>query len=468
LFPHSLKLPVAPVDLGRYRRERRVAHPDLLRLYFERALPTDRLHSAELELIATSMGDEKKFSDFLRTAPEEKFYALIYALPEVAEHIPPEAMTSAIPLLLGYLHEKGGEARTVVGSLEMRIALRSIVERALTADASQLTLVKETLSKLRNLSSQRELIDLCRDTDDGTVQETFAELDKEVLERLFLTPAEALAQEPCLAPLLLDALVLAGDSRDSKIGWFREQCQKVPGVAWQLLASGYVEHKVVSANATRIVPTFNWDWMLEVLDEDELRRLVESPPPYARQEVVDLAKRFLRGEQPPDIPSLLRRDFDVDRIRAALGSQVYAKRQRALTALEALIAAGNQPSGVEPQLKALASLAKYSSEERQKAIVVWCRLQGERVVRQALAPAWFQETDAALVQCISALYNADADGFESLLHLLLSVPAAQGKASVANFFLIAWRSSSVRSAKTRSNSASRLLPMIRSSGSRPS
>jgi KAP family P-loop domain len=254
---------------GQWRRERRVAHYDVLITYLARGLPGGALPAGVVEHALRQLDDREALaqlvdgisaSDFQRLLERLTDYEGVFAL----EH--PEIAIDGLTATMFRLHpEPSPGLSSDPHSALWRVVLRILRTRQ---QAEIEEIVNQT--SLPNLSAQAYLIHLLRpDSENGlslVSAEWAAEREKQLVDLLLGAPVEALRDERDLGHLLWRAAQLEPDRAAARIN----ELIADPAFLIRWLAESMLE-KTGSYGLARLLP---WSQLTQVVEQAQLAEAV--------------------------------------------------------------------------------------------------------------------------------------------------------------------------------------------------
>ena len=291
---------------GRWLRNRRVAHEEILRLYLERVAGEGLQAFTDAERAFGVMADRVAFDSYLRSLDVERLEDVIASLETFenefdAEHVVPGTIV-LLNLLSSIPEQPRGmfefDARIVVGRVTYRL-IRSLgdpndIEKA----------VREILPELTSLSAKLELI-----TDVGyrkgaghkLVSEAAAtDFEKSWRSDVRTASSSVLERESNLLHVLLVA------KRDAAADEPPLEIPKSPELTLAILraARSEVKSQSMGSRAIRRSPQLAWDPLIELFGgHDELRERIDrlkETKPDGEDKLLSLVDKYLGGWRPND------------------------------------------------------------------------------------------------------------------------------------------------------------------------
>jgi hypothetical protein len=314
LFPASQHLlggsHFGPEWLGRWRRERRVAHPAVLGFYLNRVLSPGVAPASIVALAYDALTERRSTETTLRSLLGELsadvLEDVLERLEAYEEDFPTQAAEPASAVLLElYPRLRRHQLGTVEQGADVkvdRVVLRLL--RRVTDAATLTGVITRLCERDLPLNSQLRLVELANDhqEDLGARLLPLARLHRELCDRIRHAPAEVLATEWDLLRLLVTAL---RDQPDDRSALDRELDNPVLLLAVLRDAVDEVTMQPVGSLAMRRDQMMRWEQLIVVMgDEPQLARrlralqgqLAELDEPS--RHAIDLAERHLQGWRP--------------------------------------------------------------------------------------------------------------------------------------------------------------------------
>lgn len=289
---------------GRWLRDRRVAHKDLLRLYLERVAGESLQAFTDAERAWALMKDRDAFETFLRSLPSEHLQDVISSLEVYEDQFDRDHVVPGTLVLLNLwpdLPERQRamfefETRMVVGRVVYRL-LRIVDDPAVLAQ-----MVRAILAQLLTLSSKFELISDVG-YQEGAGHELVSKADAKAFElewrdQIRAARVDDLVKERELLRILFLAKREAGPFEPALV------ISDSPEMTHALLQSAKSEtrRQTTGSRAVRRSLRLSWDVLVELYgDEDTLRRRIEdlrAAPPDGIDELLHLVDKYLSGWRP--------------------------------------------------------------------------------------------------------------------------------------------------------------------------
>jgi hypothetical protein len=197
-----------------WRRDRRVAHPEVFPIYFARALPEGAIESALVDAVFDSFGDPEQLEELFDGLPDDRIEALLDRL-EDYEHDYPTDPTAAIVAIDNLFPRLPRLERRGMFELDSRFRIERVVLRLLRrveVESQRDAIVEASYPRLRSLTAKLWLVFVA-----GHRENVGAELISETTERDLLARLrqEISATEPAALAEERDALRLLHLVRES-------------------------------------------------------------------------------------------------------------------------------------------------------------------------------------------------------------------------------------------------------------
>jgi len=286
---------------GKWLRSRRVAHPDILRLYLERVVGERLQAFTDAEQAWNRMADGRTLDTFLRSLNLERLGDVISALEAYEDQFGPEHVVSGTTVLLNISPDLPDRPRGMYG-LNTRMVVTRVVYRLLRAlkdpDAIEAA-VRTILPNVITLSSKLELITIIGHRE-GAGHKLVSEPAARAFESDWRSEVRAatpdkLAQEPELLRIILRM------KRDVEPAEPAFDIADWPLMTLAMLRSARTEvrSQSIDSRAVRRYPRLPWKLLLELFgDEDTIRNRIEKLREAKLEdgdEVLELANQYLAG-----------------------------------------------------------------------------------------------------------------------------------------------------------------------------
>lgn len=294
-----------------YRRSRRVAHPEVLRVYLRRTLAEGATPTELVQEAYENMGHRNRFTELLDSLDGGQLEDLLGRLEDYEREYDPAAAEVASEVLLNQL-PRLREGRRGMLDFGAKFAVTRVVLRVLSAvqdEGERTEIIKRVLPRVRQLSGREELLDLVGQRKDPTdlliPQDVSDQLYREQNDQVLAAEPDTLAEERQLVSLLYRARKDGDASAAARI-------TEVLGndlVFLQLLRSALSERQSQSSGALAVhsTPDLPWDGIAELVGgADELVSRVNHVATHITREQLDertelaleTAEKYVSGELP--------------------------------------------------------------------------------------------------------------------------------------------------------------------------
>jgi hypothetical protein len=441
--------------MKRWRKARRLAHPDILQFYFEKSLPPELLQGQVVQDIYEKLGNE----EVLRIALAGYDPAMVeHVLSRLEDYEDDFAASVVEPALIVVFEQyprlrEGRAGFADFGSFMTvtRIALRLL--RRVKNEQERETIVRTVYGRMNTLSERYRLADLSarRDrTEERLVSPSIAgELAEDLQAQTLRATADALAAERDLLHLLLHV-----DDGSDAVPHLAKTWATNDRFFLRLLRSGLGDRTGFGMGdvAQKHEHTLAWDYLVDLLGDDLLVERVDDLHSeranlqlHERDDLaLDAAVRYRAGWRPgrfidddddgvadEDAPQRRgeesaaaraeKRLYGADTLLHLLGSVVPARRKVGRDRIAHMADAEvDVPEKVVARLVEIAAFEDAPSEERVAAMDLTRRAGADRKLLAPLTPQWFTSASitAEISQRIAALYHDHADRAPQLLDVL--------------------------------------------------
>ena len=290
-----------------WRRQRRVACEEVLRIYLNAGLDDGALALSEVQDLVGALTDQNQFAQLVDALDDQRFERALERLEDYQHEFPVEAVGIAVPVLVnrmgrlsahsaGFLHVS---PRMKASRVILRL-LRRIQDLNALAES-----VHEILGKIDTLSGWQCVVEMVGHRESFGAQlvgeDQAKTLEDRLLERLESATAEQLAEEWNLFALLVRPLSwLDEEDRGRLTARLREHLTD-DGFVLALLRLAVVD---VSTNG-HVSKQFGWDSLIDAVGEglaEAVGRLAESQlyenGSTEDRQVVELAQKYVSGWRP--------------------------------------------------------------------------------------------------------------------------------------------------------------------------
>jgi predicted KAP-like P-loop ATPase len=276
------------------RQGLRVADPNILRTYLQRALPPGVISGALVGTAIASLGDRDRLTEVFESLDPETAEGLIQRLEDYEQDYEPTSVEPALLVLLNQLPRlREGQRGMMDFGAELvvrRVVLRLL--RSIDDDEERRRVVERVLPMVESLTGRMELIDTAGHREDvghrliskEDSDRLYDELRAQVLSAV---PAQ-LAAERGLAHLF----VRVADDGERGVATVRDACRD-DGVLLQLFRSGLGEQRsqTMGDYAVRSRPSLPWELYEQWIGKEELRQRVEELTLRTDREVLPARSR---------------------------------------------------------------------------------------------------------------------------------------------------------------------------------
>ena len=294
-----------------WRKQRRVACEEVLRIYLQAGLDEGTISSREVLELVEALTDEKKLNRRLDALEDQHLEAALERLEDFEEEFPAEAVPIAVPVLLNRMKSLSAHVVGMFG-IPPRFKVTRVVLRLLRGieDSDDLMAsISAMTGKVDTLSGWFELVEIVghrQSVGHKLVQEDQAKkLEDQFVNLLESATAEQLVVEWNLYALSLRTVKLSGDE---------DKIRLVPRLREHLVKDGFVITLLCTAvNYVRYnghaEKRLSWDGLVEVFGEelvDTVDGLARSPQyrslPEEVLDTITLAQRYASGWRPEEWP----------------------------------------------------------------------------------------------------------------------------------------------------------------------
>jgi hypothetical protein len=279
--------------LKTWSKERRVAHPRVLRFYLEKNLPEDIMPAWAVEDLFESLGDRDALATRFGAMDPRMLEHAVERLREYEDDYQPEHVEPAVEVLLNQMPRlrEGTEQFMDVGAhRKVRWAVLDFLRKIEDPDALALK-VKMVMPRVDNLTARLDLATMVGHREGigrGLVSEEEARnLEEHVLSALEFADPDTLARERDPVRLLLGAREI-DQSRGEAL--CTRLAERDPVFLAMLRSALNESHSVTQGDViSRVEHELAWDTLCKLFGEDVVRRRVE-----------ELVRARDRGEISPD------------------------------------------------------------------------------------------------------------------------------------------------------------------------
>ena len=296
-----------PNWIGDWRKQRRVACEEVLRIYLQAGLDEGTIPSHEVQDLVEALTDEKKLMRLLDALDEKRFETALERLEDFERDFPVAAAPIAVPVLVNRMGRLSTHSVGMFG-LSPRFKVTRVVLRLLKRieDPEDLmSSMSAMLGKVDTLSGWFELIEMVgyhQSVGHKLVGEEQAKkLEDQFVDRLKSATAKQLMGEWNLFALSLRTLHWLKDEAKVRLAAGLSEHLVEDGFVLTLLRTA-VNYAHYNGHAEKRV---FWDELVEVFGEglaDSTDRLARSPLyrnlPEEDQDTINLARKYALGWHP--------------------------------------------------------------------------------------------------------------------------------------------------------------------------
>ena len=294
-----------PDLIANWRKQRRVACEEVLRIYLQAGLDEGTIPSREIRDLVGALTDERKLIRLLDALDEQRLEAALERLEDYEHDFPVEAAPMAVPVLVNQMGRLSDRSAGMFG-LSPRFKATRVVLRLLTRikDPEDLMATMSTiLGKVDTLSGWFELVEMVGHRQSVghrlVGEEQAKKLENQFVNRLQSATAEQLTDEWNLFAISLRTRHWVED--DSRLADRLREHIVDDGFVLTLLRTAVNYSHYNGHTEKRLF----WDELVEVFGEglaDTVDRLAGSPLsqdlPDEDHDTVNLAKRYVSGCRP--------------------------------------------------------------------------------------------------------------------------------------------------------------------------
>ena len=290
----------------RWRKDRRVAHPEVFHLYYVQTVPADGISQTALSTVVEALGDEKRLKDALCTVDAARLGALFYRLEDYTDDCQEEAVAVAVPTLLNESSRIVSAPSDFFGRdfAVSRVVLRLV--RRIENEGERTATVISILPKIELLSDRLLLFRLCRqDGGQGLVNAAGeAALGSHLREAIVAATSEQLAREPDLFSLAWLLQEASAEDRERVFAIVEHH----PDVFVRFLESSVSHGSVRTAGSvvSHATATLPWTDFEQLFGKERLERVVreaaslqdDASRSSAEHKAIRLAVKYAGGWRP--------------------------------------------------------------------------------------------------------------------------------------------------------------------------
>lgn len=297
--------------LKNWRKERRVAHPEVFRFYLEKHLPPDKLPARTIQEIFDALGNEEALTKLISQMDSSTLEQALERLEDYEDDYLPDTIENAVQVLMNH-YPRLREGRQGMGDFGADLKLSRVVLRLLKriADESERTAIMErVLPKLNTLSARLHLVRLVGHEEgvghELIPKETADWLGEQMRVLILEAGPQALSSERDLYELLAWAAVTGDESDKERVKEIIENDR----VFLRLLHSSLAEAFAQTSGTVSVRMEYRllWDGLTSMFGEEILQRRIHEVATSVDKESLDkrsrlaleLAERYASGWRPP-------------------------------------------------------------------------------------------------------------------------------------------------------------------------
>ena len=296
-----------PDWIAGWRKQRRVACEEVLRIYLQAGLDEGAITSRDVQDLVEALTDEKKLASLFNALDEKRFEAALERLEDYEDDFQVEAAPIAIPVLVNRMGTLSPDSGGMLG-LSPRIKASRVVLRLLMRFKASEDLMAEMpimAEKVDTLSGWFQLVEMVGHRESvghKLVDEDHArKLEGQFVGRLKSATAEQLADEWDLYVMLLRTLMwLEGEDKDELV--LKLRAHLVDNQFALALLRTAVNYVHFNGHTEKRI---SWDGLVEMFGEelmDAVQRLdrtfLEPNLSEEDQDTIYLAQRYASGWRP--------------------------------------------------------------------------------------------------------------------------------------------------------------------------
>lgn len=293
---------------AKWLRHRRVAHPDILRLYLEGVGGESLIAFGHAEQLYERIADQQAFSGYLDQVPSDQLGDVITSLEIYENAYQADHVVPASIVLLNAMPRLPEKPRSLMSNpFGQRMLVKRVVLRLLRTLADDPTaveaVVKRILPEVQSLSSQLDLITLVGHQENAghqlIAEEAAGELEYEWRGRVRAASVDQLVEEKELLMVLFRTIDGSADGEEALA------ISPEPRMTLAVLNSARTEviGQSIGSRATSRSNRLHWDIVAGMYpDEDVLQerveRLRQSELSAEAIDLIELTEKYLSGWRP--------------------------------------------------------------------------------------------------------------------------------------------------------------------------
>lgn len=292
----------------RWLRERRVAHPELFRLYLEKTVPSGALPAQAIVDLRDAFAHPAELALRLNALSSEQLVQALGRVEIYEDEFPTDDVAGALAVLMNQL-SRLPTTYAPFGDLAPPLHLTRVVLRLLrrVPEESQCaTAVEQALANVVSLIARTELVELVGFREGAghklVTEATAAAMEQRVAQEIVALSSEDLAREAGLARLLSWLVAAQGDAGRERLRTLLDYQPILEG----LLQGALVEPSSLTLGdvaVRREPPRLQWGWLTDLCGEEELKHRVRCLAREVRRadldertaQALDLAVAYAEG-----------------------------------------------------------------------------------------------------------------------------------------------------------------------------
>ncbi|MFF0049450.1 P-loop NTPase fold protein [Streptomyces sp. NPDC005498] len=259
-----------------WKRDRRVAHAQILRYYFHRELPEGTAPSAQVEMVAHAIGDEDSLRAALSRIPDELLEDTLDRLLAHLASVPSEAIQSTVIVLLEMFPRLRVEPQGFFDPGADYTVLRPVLRLMEQVEGQEKAdlIARDVYDATSSFYARHRFIELVGERASSQSQIISPELELELRRRLrsefSSAPASALEHERELLRTVVQVLPREGNEN----GFPLIEAAESPHVAAQLLSTGLTTARRQTMGSVQVhrEDRLAWDTLLLVFGNEDIFR----------------------------------------------------------------------------------------------------------------------------------------------------------------------------------------------------
>lgn len=422
-----------------WRRERRVASPEIFRFFFEKSLPADVLPAQEVQRVFEALVTPTRLDEILAGMNSERLENMLGQLEDYEERFPENAADAAIPVLFHH-SLRLREDKHAMFDLGADMALARVVLRLIrrVPEQNRVDSVAHILANTHALSRKLDLVQMIgpeKGIGHDLVTEDRAKDFAAALERECLAaPTGTLARERDLY-IIAQWLYSRVTPPDAITTWLRSHASDATFLTALLRSAlGETLSQGLDEPVAHRQEYLPWDLLEAALTPDQLAmmdRLSANGLDERSSRAITLAKRYRQGWRPPSRSGEKRELTPMEKAAWLLSSGVYRQRMGAYVTLHEGLRLGTPlPEDVLGQLQRIVVNRDYGADERIEVIELLLAANRTDTVLRQLSEQWVSTrgVEPEVSARIAKVWSRAPQRLPELLTLLEALPVnADGK-----------------------------------------